>query len=427
MPGAWMGAKYDVLGRQASAAQESARAQTMDAVARQTSADADASRSFSQSAVDRANAYQLIPAQTGETIARGGLYGAEEARSRGMLPYDQYKSYSESGVLNSQKKALDQNLGDALGEGSDHSQDYLNPSGGPIVPGGNAPEPVVPQYAKGTSKVPAKGKAQSAKGGRAPGKGMVEAGLAPGEAVLSPGAAEHFGRDNIGRLNLMSHHGMLPSQGPHLGGQPHSAPPQSIGALQEALATMGAGGGAGGPPGAGAAPAGQQPGFAKGTSNVQSSDSIGAPVRLQQSSLGGKPTPDLKLAKGTSKVPGKPTNPSKDTQHGQIPVGGAVLTNDAANHVGRGLIAHLNQLHAGMPTSGQPQQPGFAEGTADVPETNGQHLMSQIGSAWNYMTTPNSNSVLSRATQANGGNVPFGPTDMATGYQGLQKGMLFGR
>jgi hypothetical protein len=302
-------------------------------------------------------------------------------------------------------------------------------------------------YAKGTSKVPAKGGKGKAPA-RAPGKGMVEAGLAPGEAVLTPGAAEHMGRDNIGMLNAMAHHGMLPSQGAHLGGQPHAAQPQSIGSIPGLPPPAMMGGGA--PMGPQGQPQGKpqkgKPGFAEGTSNVPAAagdngtkvgkdpaqpgfeyagafakgtsavpagDNIGAPMRLQQSSLGGKPTPDLRLAKGTSKVPGKPTNPSKDTQHGQIPVGGAVLTNDAANHVGRGLIAHLNQLHAGMPPAGGPQMPqgggqppmGFAEGTADVPETNGQHLMGQLGRAWDWATTPNPNA------------------DLAVGMRGLVSGV----
>ena len=92
------------------------------------------------------------------------------------------------------------------------------------------------------------------------------------------------------------------------------------------------------------------PGYAKGTSNVGGAG--GAIGKDYQGSLGqgpGKPTPTLTLAKGTSKVPGKPTHPSVDTVNAKLPPGGAVLTNDAANHVGRGLIAHLNAVHAGMP------------------------------------------------------------------------------
>jgi hypothetical protein len=274
-------------------------------------------------------------------------------------------------------------------------------------------------YAKGTAKVPSKGKGKAPPKGKTPGKGMVEAGLAPGEAVLTPGAADHMGRDNIGMLNAMAHHGMLPSQGSHLGGQPHAAMPQSIGAIPGLAPPGGAppgAPGAGGPPAPGGPPMKPQKGFAKGTSAVPAQDNIGQKVKLDNSKMGGKQTPDLNLKKGTAKVPGKPTNPSKDTQHGQIPVGGAVLTNDAANHVGRGLIAHLNQLHGGMsppmaPPGGPPQ--GFAEGTASVPptETNGQHLMGQLGKAWDYVTTPNPNA------------------DLQVGARGLYTGMsgLMGR
>ena len=246
-----------------------------------------------------------------------------------------------------------------------------------------------PQWAKGTSKVPAKGH----------GKGMVKAKVAPGEAVLTPGAADHMGRDNIGMLNAMAHHGALSSQKvpgaqPQSIGKVQGIPPPSPQALQMAAMMQGGGGGAppaGGPPGFaegtsnvsqkalkasgdngtkmgkdteakgfeyahGGPPA---PGYAKGSSNVQQiDDSIGKQVKLGKGKE--KAPPDLSLAKGTSKVPGKPTHPSKDTVNAELPPGGAVLTNDAANHVGRGLIAHLNQLHSGMP------KPGYAEGTSNV-------------------------------------------------------------
>ena len=114
----------------------------------------------------------------------------------------------------------------------------LRPVGGGELGTGTGAPPAIPDpynpdedssgYAKGTSNVkggkgkgkgmvPSKGRdAVSGDGG---GPGMVKSGLAPGEAVLTPGAAEHFGRNNVGMLNMLSNHGMLSSQQPHLGGQ----------------------------------------------------------------------------------------------------------------------------------------------------------------------------------------------------------------
>ena len=276
-----------------------------------------------------------------------------------------------------------QQRGGSNRRGAEDSQQGRSTSGGSNWGGSS------PQWAKGTSKVPAKGH----------GKGMVKAKVAPGEAVLTPGAADHMGRDNIGMLNAMAHHGALSSQKvpgaqPQSIGKVQGIPPPSPQALQMAAMMQGGGGGAppaGGPPGFaegtsnvsqkalkasgdngtkmgkdteakgfeyahGGPPA---PGYAKGSSNVQQiDDSIGKQVKLGKGKE--KAPPDLSLAKGTSKVPGKPTHPSKDTVNAELPPGGAVLTNDAANHVGRGLIAHLNQLHSGMP------KPGFAEGTSNV-------------------------------------------------------------
>ena len=85
-------------------------------------------------------------------------------------------------------------------------------------------------------------------------------------------------------------------------------------------------------------------------------------VRSRYRSIGG-------LKKGTARVPGKGDG-TKDTVPAKLAPGEAVLNKAAAEHVGRGLIAHLNSMGAEKMGLVPPPQKGktqnFAAGTEEV-------------------------------------------------------------
>jgi len=217
--------KYNILEEHATAAQQQAQAALLGEQARAPLYGAEAQQAAAQAG--------LIKQQTSlapmEAQARAGYYGAlgQQAAAQSGLTGQQTEEAkadlapADAGIINQLKGAIS-NYGRTFGPQNLGFPGLPTPM--QSAPNNGVTLPTMksvldknpdgtPKYARGTSKVPGKGK---------PNKDTVDAKLAPGEAVLNQGAAEHMGRGLIDVMNAIGAHKMAleGNAPPQKGGMP---------------------------------------------------------------------------------------------------------------------------------------------------------------------------------------------------------------
>ncbi|MDR3427799.1 hypothetical protein [Silvimonas sp.] len=234
--------KYSILQQQADAAKTNAAANASLAAARvKTEIPAQAGLMGAQGAYYGAEA-QTLP---GFRNALSGYYqgmGAAEQAQAGLLGANTQQTLHGLGPGNEDNYWIAQSMrpGFTAGQqrlgGDNGSSDGVTttPVGTPrsVMDNGSYPSQsqgvtsigtgAVSKYAKGTAKVPGKGK---------PNKDTVPAMLAPGEAVLNQGAADHVGRNLIDVLNAIGAHKMAQQGNPPPG--PGGAPVPAAGGMPQ--------------------------------------------------------------------------------------------------------------------------------------------------------------------------------------------------